>query len=464
VNSASVLAAVAGHLWQSTLFAGAAGGLTLLAHRNSARVRYCLWLAASVKFLVPFAVLTAVGALIPWRLAPMSPLSPMGHLSGHAPYVLLMAGAWPEPVVPLAAGVAPVAHGSDWSALLLPALGALWLLGVLIVAGLVLQRWVRTRHALRASEPAPVDFVIPVRSCATHLEPAVVGIIRPVLLLPKDIELRLTPEQLQAVLAHERCHVVWRDNLAAVLHMLAAALFWFHPLIWWLGRRFVEERERACDEQVLSGGHQPESYAEGILAVCEHHIQSRLSCTAGAGGADLRKRIEAIMNNRMIERLSGVQKAVLAAAAAAAIAVPIGAGLLGSPRAQAQAAAPGSSAPTVRERAKLGARFPQNKDFYPVTARRLGESGTVVVHACVGPNGRLTEAPTIATSSGSPRLDHGALRLAEAGDGKYEPATENRQPVESCFEFPVTFALIRESAPESHAAAPGIQIAAPPLP
>jgi len=108
-----------------------------------------------------------------------------------------------------------------------------------------------------------------------------------------------------------------------------------------------------------------------------------------------------------------------------------------------------------REIAKLGARFPQSQDYYPSTAQRLGESGRVFVRACVGANGRLTSAPTIATSSGSPRLDHGALLLARAGDGDYEPAMENRNPVESCFHFPVTFALIRASGPESRAAAHG---------
>ena len=53
------------HLWQSTLFAAAIAGLALLLRRNGARVRYVLWLAASLKFLVPFAVLAALGALIP---------------------------------------------------------------------------------------------------------------------------------------------------------------------------------------------------------------------------------------------------------------------------------------------------------------------------------------------------------------------------------------------------------------
>ena len=55
---------LANHLWQSTLFAAAAGLLTLLLRNNRAHVRFCLWLAASVKFLVPFSLLMLVGGLM----------------------------------------------------------------------------------------------------------------------------------------------------------------------------------------------------------------------------------------------------------------------------------------------------------------------------------------------------------------------------------------------------------------
>jgi bla regulator protein BlaR1 len=55
---------IANHLWQSTLFAGIAGLLTLLLRKNRAHARYCLWLAASAKFLVPFSLLMLVGGLV----------------------------------------------------------------------------------------------------------------------------------------------------------------------------------------------------------------------------------------------------------------------------------------------------------------------------------------------------------------------------------------------------------------
>ena len=52
-------------------------------------------------------------------------------------------------------------------------------------------------------------------------------------------------------------HVRCRDNLATVIHMAVEVVFWFHPLVWWLGARLMEERERACDEEVLRNGGEP---------------------------------------------------------------------------------------------------------------------------------------------------------------------------------------------------------------
>lgn len=57
----SLLWPLANHLWQSTLFAGAAGLLTLALRTNDARVRHWVWMTASCKFLIPLAVLTALG-------------------------------------------------------------------------------------------------------------------------------------------------------------------------------------------------------------------------------------------------------------------------------------------------------------------------------------------------------------------------------------------------------------------
>lgn len=120
------------------------------------------------------------------------------------------------------------------------------------------------------------------------------------------------------------------------------ALFWFHPLVWWLGARSLEARERACDEEVLLRGNEPQAYAEGILKICELYLDSPLPCVSGVTGANLRKRIEEIVSKRIGLKLSFAKKVALAVAGAAALAVPILVGFLEAPAVEAQASAPGT--------------------------------------------------------------------------------------------------------------------------
>ena len=120
--------------------------------------------------------------------------------------------------------------------------------------------------------------------------------------------------------------------------MLVEVLFWFHPLVWWIGARLVDERERACDEAVVELGNEPQIYAESILKVCQFYLESKLTCVAGVSGASLKRRIEDIMKNRMKVHLSSPKKILLASATAAALVLPVLVGLVTSPRVSAQTA------------------------------------------------------------------------------------------------------------------------------
>src|SRR4030095_9294009 len=98
-----------------------------------------------------------------------------------------------------------------------------------------------------------------------------------------------------AVLAHELCHFRRRDNLATAVHSITQVVFWFYPVVWWVGRRMIAEQENACDEEVLKLGHPPAAYAEGILEVCRSCVVSSFPGSAATGGSDLKKRVTAIM-------------------------------------------------------------------------------------------------------------------------------------------------------------------------
>jgi len=314
------LSPFANHLWQSTLFAGVALLLTLALKQNRAHIRYRLWLAASVKFLVPFSLLLRIGSQFEWQTAPAvaPPLSSAIEQIGQ-PFT--------SPISVVTTPAAPMI----WS--WLPAL--VWLCGFAVVVFRWWVRWRRVRRAMRTASRLPIQAPVDVMSSASRLEPGIFGVFRPVLLLPEGIADRLTSAQFQAILAHEFCHVRRRDNLSAAIHMVVEAVFWFHPLVWWIGARLVEEHERACDEEVLRLGSEPEIYAAGILNVCKFYLESGLACASGVTGADLKKRIEAIMTARILQRLTLARKLLLAAAGISALALPIVIGIV-----NAQDAAP----------------------------------------------------------------------------------------------------------------------------
>lgn len=318
----------ANHLWQSTVFAAAVWLLTLALRQNRAQVRYRLWLAASVKFLLPFSLLLRIGQQFEWQAAP-----------SLAPPLSALMEQFSQPFGPALPTVAASVMPAPSS--LLPGLLALaWLGGCLVVVSRWWVRWRPVRAAVRRASRLPVAAPVAVLSSATPLEPGIFGVFRPVLLLPEGLADRLTAAQFKAILAHEFCHVRRRDNLAAALHMVVEAAFWFHPLVWWIGGRLVEERECACDEEVLQQGSDPEVYAAGILNVCKFYLESPLPCGSGVTGADLKKRVEAIMLRRVLWTLSPARKLLLAAAGLAAVGGPIALGILHQDLAHGQSAAP----------------------------------------------------------------------------------------------------------------------------
>ena len=90
----------------------------------------------------------------------------------------------------------------------------------------------------------------------------------------------------------------------------------------------VDERERACDEEVLSTTGEPKAYAEGILNVCKLYVESPLVCVSGVTGSDIKRRIEAIMTNRAGRGLNRAKKILLASAGFVALAVPVMVGVV----------------------------------------------------------------------------------------------------------------------------------------
>lgn len=308
------------HLWQSTLVAIGIAVLTLAFRKNRAQVRYWLWLSASVKFLVPFAPLMRLGSGL-WGAMAAGKIT-----TGIAPPIISVAveqviRPFPEALV----SAAPATGTVSWTSL---AILLMWMCGFASLLFIRFRGWLRLRAAVLASSPISIPAAVEIRSSPALFEPGIVGLFRPVLLLPDGILKTLTRPQLEAVLAHELCHVRRGDNLTAMLHMIVEAIFWFHPLVWWIGARLVHERECACDEHVLALGSDPQVYAESILKICSFCVETPLPCAAGVTSSDLKKRIEAILKYRAPRNLQFGQRLLLVGIAAAGMISPLAFGML----------------------------------------------------------------------------------------------------------------------------------------
>ena len=357
------------HLWQSTLIVVLAWGATRSLKRYGAHWRYRIWFAASMKFLVPFAVFVQLGAQIPWPATPAGSeqdawramaarmLQPSSSLRRPAPAEPAATAADDSPLPPgslaaqvlapalsssttgpsgeaaaaTRAAVAASPAGGNPISLTLVAAG-IWFLGSALLLARWCRSWVMLRGLLRRARPineGPAEPGLPeLRACSSVMEPGIFGIFRPVLLIPERLIERLSRDQLRAIIRHEQVHAERRDNLTASLHMLVEALFWFHPFVWLIGARMVEERERACDEAVLASGVDPEIYATSLIEVCDFYVESPLLCAAGVGGGPLESRVRRIANNEQLPLLGRLGQAVLIAAPVAICLVPLALGLL----------------------------------------------------------------------------------------------------------------------------------------
>lgn len=322
------------HLWQSTACVAIAALLTLLLRHNSARIRYGLWFAASVKFLVPFFVLVWLGQSI----APVH-VAPELLSSSRVPPALLTQSL----TTPFAEHM-PTANvrAVPWRALTI----VIWALGALLAVTFWASRWWRMRLLVKASKPLPMQVPIPVRSSPGVMEPGLIGIVDPVLLLPDGLTEQFSPAEIQSILAHELCHLRRRDNLTYAIHLISCAAFWFYPVLWWLGSRLIAERERACDEAVLASGHRAELYGGCILKVCRYYHIAPIVGTSGVSGRDLQNRIRRIMTWRNAAAVSVPQKVLLSATAATVISAPL---LLGA----ARATQPPTAAPATAQQGHL---------------------------------------------------------------------------------------------------------------
>ncbi len=285
------------------LWIGAAMGVVAMLMRQ--RLRFA---AANLRYLI------ALGSLLLLSLAPVAIAIVVSHnILPATQSTPLPVGAASQPVpthseeAPTIAASAPNAtvgavgppavtastHGSEQvlEALNLAAmcLPWLWVFGAplsfaLTTAGLLgaerLRRQSRPLEDARITEMCrqlaaslKISCRVGVAVCDRIAAPILVGILRPMILLPAAALAGWTPQQLEMVLLHELAHVRRYDNLVNLLQRIIEAVLFFQPMVWIISGWVRREREHCCDELVVARTSQPHAYAEMLVSLSERLSQ-----------------------------------------------------------------------------------------------------------------------------------------------------------------------------------------------
>jgi beta-lactamase regulating signal transducer with metallopeptidase domain len=166
---------------------------------------------------------------------------------------------------------------------LLPWLVSIWLGGVLLLSVRVFGGWILAQRLKnRQTMPASERWQRTVDRLATRLQvgravrlceslvaevPTVVGWLRPVILVPVSAFTGLSPQQIEALLAHELAHIRRYDYLVNLLQTAIETLLFYHPAVWWVSRQIRSERENCCDDLAVDACGNVLTYARALAAL-----------------------------------------------------------------------------------------------------------------------------------------------------------------------------------------------------
>lgn len=364
----SFLNALARYLWQQSWQIAAVVAVVALTCRllrgRSAHWRYLLWLVVLAKCLAPPLVSVALPVLpvasrppaareVPLAAAAPAPAAAPAEAGASADATSPVDAASPVTVPPVAlhrkaisrvpdeARRSPRSYLPEWTPAQWAAVG--WLAGTAGFLLLALGKALRIHRRLRrARRPAGGEIEGLVAELAARLglrraprvwlvdagpQPFVWGVLRGSVHLPAELAGRCG-RNAPGVLMHELAHVARRDAIVNVVQVVAQAVFFFHPLIWWANRRIRCEREKCCDETAVAAlGSRPEQYSSALVeALVRKHGQGRAFSSLAIAGPvkNLEERIRTIMTKNRTFHRRPTRWAVAAIVLFAALAVPTG--------------------------------------------------------------------------------------------------------------------------------------------
>jgi beta-lactamase regulating signal transducer with metallopeptidase domain len=283
--------------------------LTWLASKavKDASLRHVVWLTAFGTLLI----LPVAALIVPPQIAIHRPADEVRAVPAYVEPLSDANAAGIETEMPAPAPVAATAVPFSWHSLdereIAIALFAVWFAGffwaafrlALGASGLAALRRASRPHAL-----APADLpklASSRRECELRLSPSqdgpmTWGLLKPVILLPKD-SIGWSRERLQAVLLHELAHVRRRDSLSQTLSLIVCALYWPNPLIWIGARAMRRDAEIAADDAVIVSGMKPSAYAGELLQLASEFRGHGLAVSgvSMAGQSSLEARVKSVL-------------------------------------------------------------------------------------------------------------------------------------------------------------------------
>ncbi|MDJ0908817.1 MAG: M56 family metallopeptidase [Woeseiaceae bacterium] len=301
--------------------------------RRSAAIRHALLQTA----LIAALLIPVLSQVLPgWQALPQPVASTPAPIHEPPAAVRTERTAQAAAVPITIAAREPVAPPVNWGDRLM----SLWLIGVAALLAIFAARVIAMEIAVRRARPLTdrhwldiadaassrlgVRARVELRCWRAKKMPAAWGVMRPVILLPRDCD--DWPEaRRRSVIAHEMAHVARRDVAVLALANLACALHWFNPLVWILRRRLVIECEHASDDLALAGGNAAVDYADHLLETAAAYRKRPQVAPVMAARSHLEERIMAILDNDQNRRRASTRLRLTLAAVAATLLVPLSA-------------------------------------------------------------------------------------------------------------------------------------------
>lgn len=325
-------------LWQSSLLIACVFAFDwVFARRIRASVRYALWMVVLVKLILPPSLALPTGAT--WWLWRPHPVVTAPVIQNYTvSYGDSVPEMTPLPAVPVVVPP-PKLTGDAWVLLTAAAVAV----GLLSWLGF---RWLRVARKVRCAAIAPVEWdaileearqLAALRRCPRlklvdeAQSPAVYGLFRPVILLPRTLAGRLSGRQLRAVLLHEAVHLRRGDVWMNCAQTLLQIVYWWHPLLWVANGRIRRAREEAVDDAVMLALRDgADAYAPTLLEVAKFAFRRPLTSLGLVGILEsrsaLRQRVERLINLRPPRRAGVTFLSLWGIFAFCAVALPMGQG------------------------------------------------------------------------------------------------------------------------------------------